>query len=192
MWKSCIFNFTFFVFCWIAVWNHIEASKSFFVQLFFSSCGTDNKKRNCLIEENLARTFITNIVWARGKMLFTVFYVENFQWHSSFGNSWNKNWTSCLTYLNISASAHLKKLSDHFFVKLSRIAIAMHMFVSDSNWNSYHFRLLDQFIFVDRDTKYFVQSVPADWVSWICSYKYKYKYTNTHTQIQIQYASPLP
>ena len=73
-----------------------------------------------------------------------------------------------------------KKLSDHFFVKLSRIAIAMYMFVSDSNWNSYRFRLLDQFIFVDRDTKYFVQSVPADWVSWICSYKYKYNYKYTN------------
>ena len=97
-------------------WIILKHLKVIFVLLFFSSCGTDNKKRNCLIEKNLARTFITNIVWARGKMLFTVFfYVENFQWHSSFTNRWNKNWTACLTYLNISASAHLKNYLTTFF-----------------------------------------------------------------------------
>ena len=99
-------------------WIILKHLKVIFVLLFFSSCGTDYMKRNCLIEENLARTFITNIFWTRGllaRCYSLFFYVENFQWHSSFTNRWNKNWTACLTYLNISASAHLKKLSDHFF-----------------------------------------------------------------------------
>ena len=87
----------------------------------FSCCFLHVKltiRRGTVWLKNLARTFITNIFWTRGllaRCYSLFFYVENFQWHSSFGNSWNKNWTSCLTYLNISASAHLKKLSDHFF-----------------------------------------------------------------------------
>ena len=190
MWKSCVSNFAFVVFCWLAVWNHIEASKSFLFSCSFLHVELTIRRGTVWLKkssENIYHKHLLNS-WTRGKMLFTVFYVENFQWHSSFTNRWNKNWTACLTYLNISASAHLKKLSDHyFFVKLSRIAIAMCIFVSDSNWNSYRFRLLDQFIFVDRDTKYFVQSVPADWVSWICSYKYKYKYIYSPMQIQYVY-----
>ena len=47
-------------------WIILKHLKVIFVLLFFSSCGTDNKKRNCLIEKNLARTFITNIFWTRG------------------------------------------------------------------------------------------------------------------------------
>ena len=171
MWKSCVFNFAFVVFCWLAVWNHIEASKSFFVQLFFSSCGTDNMKRNCLIEENLARTFITNIFWTRG--LLARCYPLFLSRKLSMTQLLWKQLEQKLNFLldipkHIGKRTPKKTIWPLFFVKLSRIAIAMYMLVSDSNWNSYRFRLLDQFIFVDRDTKYFVQSVPADWVSWIC------------------------
>ena len=35
MWKSCVSNFAFVVFCWLAVWNHIEASKSFLFSCSF-------------------------------------------------------------------------------------------------------------------------------------------------------------